>query len=189
MLDTQPVIDKLKECFADAVQEVSEAHGELAMVVSREQIVDVCRFLKDDPALRYEMLMDVAGVDYLGREPRFEVVYHLYSISHNRRLRLKVRLVESDLVVPSVSSVWSTANWHEREAFDMLGIQFWDHPDLRRIYMPDDYPGHPLRKDFPLLGPEVEGNPRDNVHTLHQSPPPFISKLWRNRDVRGKSEG
>jgi NADH-quinone oxidoreductase subunit C len=189
MIDTQPVLDKLKERFADAVHEVSEAHGELTVVVSREQIVEVCRFLKDDPPLHYEMLMDVAGVDYLGREPRFEVVYHLYSISHNRRLRLKVRLLESDLVVPSVTSVWSTANWHEREAFDMLGIRFWDHPDLRRIYMPDDYPGHPLRKDFPLLGPEVEGNPRDNVHTLHQSPPPFISKLWRNRDVRGKSEG
>jgi NADH-quinone oxidoreductase subunit C len=188
MIDAQPVADKLKERFADAVQEVSEAHGELTMVVSREQIVEVCRFLKNGPDLRYEMLMDVAGVDYLGREPRFEVVYHLYSISHNRRLRLKVRLLESDLVVPSVTSVWSTANWHEREAFDMLGIHFLDHPDLRRIYMPDDYPGHPLRKDFPISGPEVEVNPRDNVHTLHQSPPPFISKLWRDGDVRGKSQ-
>jgi NADH-quinone oxidoreductase subunit C len=188
MMDAEPTADKLRERFANAVREVCEAHGELTMLVSREQIVDICRFLKDDPALRYDLLMDVAGVDYLGREPRFEVVYHLYSIAHNRRLRLKVRLFESDLVVPSVTSVWSTANWHERETFDMLGIRFSGHPDLRRIYMPDDYPGHPLRKDFPILGPEVEVNPRDNVHTLHQPPPPFISKLWRNGDVRGKSQ-
>jgi NADH-quinone oxidoreductase subunit C len=181
------IADKLNEHFANAVQEVSEAHGELTLVVSCEQIIGVCRFLKDAPELRYNMLIDMAGVDYLGREPRFEVVYQLYSIPHNSRLRLKVRLSESDPVVPSVSAVWSTANWHEREAFDMLGIRFSDHPDLRRIYMPDDYPGHPLRKDFPILGPEVEVDPRENVRTLHQSPPPFISKLWRKGDVRGKS--
>jgi NADH-quinone oxidoreductase subunit C len=188
MIAEMAVADKLNERFAGAVQEVSEAHGELTLVVSREQIVGICRFLKDAPDLRYDLLMDVAAVDYLGRQPRFEVVYHLYSIPHNSRLRLKVRLPESDLVIPSVTSVWSTANWHEREAFDMLGVRFSEHPDLRRIYMPDDYPGHPLRKDFPILGPEVEINPRDNVHTLHQSPPPFISKLWRNGDVRGKSK-
>jgi NADH-quinone oxidoreductase subunit C len=181
------VADKLIERFADAVQEAVESHGELTLVVSRAQVVDICRFLKDEPDLQYNMLMDVAGVDYLGREPRFEVVYHLYSIPRNRRLRLKVRVSEHDLVVPSVTAVWSTANWHEREAFDMLGIRFGDHPDLRRIYMPDDYPGHPLRKDFPILGPEVEVGPRENVHTLHQAPPPFVSKLWRKGDVRGKS--
>jgi NADH-quinone oxidoreductase subunit C len=182
-----PIADRLSQCFAGAVLGVSEAYGELMLVISREQIVDICRFLRNDPELRYDMLMDVAGVDYLGREPRFEVVYQLYSIPHNRRLRLKVAVPERDAVVPSVSAVWSTANWHEREAFDMLGIRFSEHPDLRRIYMPDDYPGYPLRKDFPILGPEVEVDPRDNVHTLHQSPPPFISKLWRKGDVRGKS--
>jgi len=188
MSGDRAVADKLIERFADAVQEVSEAHGEVTLVVSREQIVDICRCLKDAPDLRYDLLTDMAGVDYLGREPRFEVVYHLYSISHNRRLRLKVQVPESDLIVPSVTSVWSTANWHEREAFDMLGIRFANHPDLRRIYMTDDYPGHPLRKDFPILGPEAEVNPRDNVHTLHQSPPPFISKLWRKGDIQGKSQ-
>jgi NADH-quinone oxidoreductase subunit C len=188
MIGDGSAADKLVERFADAVQEVSEAHGEVTLVVSREQIVDICRCLKEDLDLRYDLLMDMGGVDYLGREPRFEVVYHLYSVPRNRRLRLKVRVPESDLVVPSVTSVWSTANWHEREAFDMLGIRFADHPDLRRIYMPDDYPGYPLRKDFPMLGPEVEVNPRDNVHTLHQPPPPFISKLWRKGDIRGKSQ-
>lgn len=188
MLREISVADKLKERFVDAVQEVSEAHGELTLVVSREQIVAICRVLKDDPDLRYDLLMDLAGVDYLGREPRFEVVYHLYSIPHNSRLRLKIRVPENDLVVPSVTSVWSTANWHEREAFDMLGIQFSDHPDLRRIYMPDDYPGHPLRKDFPILGPDAEVAPRDSVNKLHESPPPFVSKLWRKGDIRGKSK-
>ena len=188
MTHGMPLAEKLNAHFVGAVQEVAEAHGEMTMVVSREQIVDVCRYLKDDPDLRYNLLMDMAGVDYLGRDPRFEVVYHLYSIPHNSRLRLKVRVPESDLVVPSVTSVWSTANWHEREAFDMLGICFADHPDLRRIYMPDDYPAYPLRKDFPILGPDAEVTPRESVNKLDESPPPFISKLWRKGDIRGKSE-
>src|SRR5215813_3756440 len=188
MITALPVVEKLKAQFADAVQEVTEAYGELTVVVRQDRIVEICRVLKADPDLRYDLLLDMAGVDYLGREPRFEVVYHLYSLSYNRRLRLKVRVPASDAVVPSVVSVWSTANWHEREAFDMLGIRFSGHPDLRRIYMTDDYPGHPLRKDFPILGPEAEVNPRDNVHTLHQSPPPFISKLWRKGDIQGKSQ-
>jgi NADH-quinone oxidoreductase subunit C len=179
--------EKLRERFADAVHEVVESHGEVSVVVSRERFVEICAVLKGDPDLRYDLLMDMAGVDYLGREPRFEVVYQLYSVPHNSRLRLKVRVSESDAIVPSVTSVWSTANWHEREAFDMVGIQFASHPDLRRIYMPDDYPGHPLRKDFPALGPEVEVDPRNTSHTWHQAPPPFISKIWRRGDVRGKS--
>lgn len=188
MLTETAAAGKLKERFGEAVQEISEAHGEVTVVVSRERIVEICRFLKTDPDLRYDLLMDMAGVDYLGREPRFDVVYHLYSVPHNSRLRLKVRVSESDPVVPSVTGVWSTANWHEREAFDMVGIRFADHPDLRRIYMPDDYPGHPLRKDFPALGPDVEVDPRNDVHKLNQAPPPFVSKIWRKRDVRGKSQ-
>jgi NADH-quinone oxidoreductase subunit C len=188
MVDDVPVAERLRERFAHALQEVSEAHGEVTLVVNCEQIVEICRWLKNDPDCRYDLLADMAGVDYLGREPRFEVVYQLYSVPYNRRLRLKVRVAESEAVVPSVSSVWSTANWHEREAFDMLGIRFADHPDLRRIYMPDDYPGHPLRKDFPALGPDVEVHPRDNVRSLEQPPPPFVSKLWRKGDIRGKSQ-
>jgi NADH-quinone oxidoreductase subunit C len=187
MSPEKPLVDVLHQRFGEAVQEGSGSYDQLTLVVDRAQLVAVCQLLKDEPELRYNILMDIAGVDYLGREPRFEVVYHLYSIPHNRRLRLKVRVSESDSVVPSLTSVWTTANWHEREAFDMLGIRFSDHPDLRRIYMPDDYPGHPLRKDFPILGPEAEVNPRDDVHRLQQAPPPFISKLWRKGDIRGKS--
>ncbi len=185
---TIQVAERVKTRFPDDTQEISETHGELTVVVSRERLVEICRMLRSDPDLRYDLLVDVAAVDYLGREPRFEVVYHLYSIPHNLRLRLKVRVPESDPTVPSVVPVWTTANWHEREAFDMLGIRFADHPDLRRIYMPDDYPGHPLRKDFPVLGPEADVPPRDNTRQLEQPPPPFISKIWRKRDIRGKSE-
>ena len=181
-------VEKLKARFTGDVLEVAEGVGQLTVIVSRERLVQICQCLKSDPDLRYDLLVDVAGVDYLGREPRFEVVYHLHSISHNHRLRLKVRVPEHDLVVPSVIPVWRTANWHEREAFDMLGIRFADHPDLRRIYMPDDYPGHPLRKDFPMMGPEAEASPRDDARTLEQLPPPFISKIWRRRDLRGKRE-
>ena len=188
MTTAAQVGEKLAAQFAGDVQEISEAHGELTVVVSRKSLVEICRSLRNDPELRYDLLLDVAAVDYLGREPRFEVVYHLYSVPHNRRLRVKVRVPESDATVPSVVSVWTTANWHEREAFDMLGVRFADHPDLRRIYMPDDYPGHPLRKDFPILGPEAEVPPLDNTRQIEQPPPSFISKIWRKRDIRGKSE-
>jgi NADH-quinone oxidoreductase subunit C len=187
MMTETSAAEKLTQLFPDAVQDVSEAHGEVTVVVGRDRLVEVCHVLKNDPDLRYDLLMDIAGVDYLGREPRFEVVYHLYSVPHNSRLRLKVRVGDDDPHVPSVTNVWSTANWHEREAFDMVGIQFMDHPDLRRIYMPDDYPGHPLRKDFPAPGPDVEVESRDNVRRLDQAPPPFISKIWRQGDIRGKN--
>jgi NADH-quinone oxidoreductase subunit C len=181
------VSEQLQARFGSGILETSEAHGEVTVVIRRERLVEVCEYLKRDPDLRFDLLLDVAGVDYLGREPRFEVVYHLLSIPQNRRLRLKVRVSEDDPSLPSVVSVWSTANWHERETFDMLGIRFSGHPDLRRIYMPDDYPGHPLRKDFPIMGPEAEVPPRDDTHTLNQPPPSFISKIWRRRDIRGKS--
>src|SRR5262245_52047461 len=105
MMRPIPVADKLRAQFPEAVQEVSEAHGEETLVVSREAIVEICRWLRDDPDQRYDLLMDVAGVDYLGREPRFEVVYQLYSVPHNRRLRLKVRVPEQDLIVASVTTV------------------------------------------------------------------------------------
>ena len=187
MITEPSAAEKLRVQFADAVQEVLDTHGEVTVVVARQRIIEICRFLKSAPDLRYDLLIDMAGVDYLGREPRFEVVYHLYSVPYNSRLRLIVRVSDSDPSVPSVASVWSTANWHEREAFDMVGIRFADHPDLRRIYMPDDYPGHPLRKDFPASGPNVEVDPRQNVRKLHQAPPPFISKIWRKGDVRGKN--
>jgi len=120
--------------------------------VERDAWPAVARALRDDAALSFEMLLDVAGVDFPKRRPRFEVVYHLWSLRHNRVARVKVGVPEEDPTCPSVVDLWGTADWHERECFDLLGVKFTGHPDLRRILMPDDYPWHPLRKDFPVEG-------------------------------------
>lgn len=126
--------------------------GLLAFRVDRDDWRDVARVMRRDPALAFEMLVDVAGVDFPKRRPRFEVVYHLWSLTHNKVVRVKVGVPEEDATCPSVVDLWPTADWHEREAFDLVGVKFDGHPDLRRILMPDDYPWHPLRKDFPLEG-------------------------------------
>ena len=148
------VLDRLNREFPDSIPESGEFRGELTVVVKREDIVTICRFLRDDPELSFNFLSDLTAVDRSGREPRFDVIYHLYSLDKNHRVRLKVRAGENE-TVPSVTSVWSNANWFEREVFDLFGIGFDGHPDLRRILMPDDWVGHPLRKDFPLTKEEV----------------------------------
>jgi len=150
------VVAGLRSKFGDAVLEFNEALGELTIVVARDRIVDVCTFLRDDPEHRYDLLSDLTAVDWLPkeREPRFQIVYHLLSIPNNQRLRLKIGVEEDEPIAPSVVSVWPTANWLEREVYDMYGIRFANHPDLRRILMPDDWPTYPLRKDVPL-GEEV----------------------------------
>jgi len=150
-------LEKLKEKFTKSILEVAEFRGELAIVLRKEDIVPICQFLRDDPELSYNFLSDLCGVDWPEREPRFDVVYNLYSIEKNHRVRLKVQVDEGESV-PSVTSVWSGANWFEREVFDMFGIRFDGHPDLRRILMPEDWEGHPLRKDFPLTKEEVMFN-------------------------------
>jgi len=129
----------------------SIAYNELMMTVERSSIQRVLTYLRDSESLQFAQLIDVCGVDYLGREPRFDVVYHLLSLVYNQRIRLKVE-VEEGMPVPSVTSVYSSANWWEREAFDLYGIPFDDHPDLRRILTDYGFEGHPLRKDFPLTG-------------------------------------
>ena len=148
------VLTRLKEKHPDSILESAEFRGELTLVVKRDDIVPVCRFLRDDAELSFNFLSDLTAVDRQGREPRFDVIYHLYSLDKNHRVRLKVKAGENE-TVPSVTSVWSNANWFEREVFDMFGIGFEGHPDLRRILMPDDWVGHPLRKDFPLTKEEV----------------------------------
>ena len=131
--------------------------GEWTLAVQRTQIADICAFARQ--TLGFDSLVDLTPVDNFGAEPRFEVVYELYSFTNNQYLRLKVAVSEDDLEVPTVTGVWRGAVWHEREAYDMMGIQFPGHPDLRRILMWDGYPYFPLRKDFPLAGrpSEVEG--------------------------------
>jgi len=128
----------------------TEFRGETTLNVERAQIAEICDFCKKE--LGFDYLVDVSGVDNFGEEPRFEMVYELCSLADNQHLRLKVRISEDELEVPSVTGVWRTANWHEREAYDMMGIKFAGHPDLRRILMWDGYPYFPLRKDFPLAG-------------------------------------
>lgn len=139
--------------FADSIEEVIEAASEITVVVKREGLIPLMTYLRDEPSLRFNYLSDVAGLD-LGEfaTPRFSVAYHLYSLTHNHRLRVKVFLDEEDASLPTLWNVWKSSNWLEREVYDMFGIRFEGHPDLRRILMPADYEGHPLRKDFPMKG-------------------------------------
>jgi NADH-quinone oxidoreductase subunit C len=146
--------DRLRARFPDAVLEAREFRGEITVVVPRERIVDIAAFLRDDQETAFDLLSVVTGIHYLGRDYDYEVLYHLKSLRHGHRLRLLVRAREGE-TVPSVTGVWAGANWPEREVWDLVGVRFSGHPDLRRIIMPDDYPAHPLRKDF-----DVEGGPQ-----------------------------
>jgi NADH-quinone oxidoreductase subunit C len=133
------------------VEKTETIHGELILWVKREAIVRVASFLRDDPKCLFKMLIDICGVDYPDRPERFEVVYQLVSLKLNQRVRLKVA-TDEDSPVPSVTGVWNAAGWFEREAWDLFGIYFSDHPDLRRLLTDYGFEGHPLRKDFPLTG-------------------------------------
>lgn len=146
-------VDKLREKNAAWVADVAEAHGEVTVFVPRESIVDACAFLKNEHA--FDLLADLCGCDRGPEEdPRFEVNYHLFSTKHHNRLRLKVLLSEDNPHVTTVTTLWKTADWHERETYDLFGVIFDGHPDLRRILLPSDFDGHALRKDYPLRGYE-----------------------------------
>jgi NADH-quinone oxidoreductase subunit C len=143
------VIAKLVDKFGDAVVSTHSDFGDDTALVRREKIVEICTFLRDDPDCLFEFGMDLTGVDYLGQTPRFEVVYHLFSYERKQRIRIKARLHEDDPTIDSVTSVWPGFNYYEREAYDMYGIVFRNHPNLKRILMYDSFVGHPLRKDYP----------------------------------------
>lgn len=146
-------VEKLKAKNASWVVDVATGHGEVTVTVPREAIVDVCTFLKTGEG--FDMLADLCGGDRGPEEdPRFEVNYHLFGTKHHDRLRLKVLLSEDDAHLGSVTSLWKTADWHERETYDLVGVIFDGHPDLRRILLPSDFDGHALRKDYPLRGYE-----------------------------------
>ncbi len=157
------VIDKFKEKFPAGILASHDFRGDETIVVKRESLLEALETLKKDPALDFNFLMDLSAVDYLNfgePRPRFEVVYHFYSLSKNHRLRVKVPLEETDTVLPSAIKIWPAADWYEREVWDMFGIRFEGHPNLKRILMYDDFVGHPLRKDYPvnkrqpLIGPK-----------------------------------
>ena len=149
---THPITEKLKAYDASVLLAAEEFRGDLTVTVPKPHLVRVATFLKTDPDLAFDMLIDVAGVDMYRSEDRFEVVYTLYSLTGKRYLRLKTRVDEQDPTLPSLTGVWAAANWHEREAYDMFGLKFTGHPDLRRLYMPDEFEYYPLRKDFPTMG-------------------------------------
>ncbi|MFH0945593.1 MAG: NADH-quinone oxidoreductase subunit C [Planctomycetota bacterium] len=132
------------------------ADAMLGFRIGREKLLDFLADLRDEPSLRFKLLLDVTGLDWSGEEPRFEVVYHLYSVDQGLRVRVKTRCPELDPHVPSATGLFPTADFHERETFDMFGIVFDGHPDLRRILMPDEFEHHPLRKEYPLEGIEPE---------------------------------
>jgi len=157
--------NKIKEFCPEAFVSEKEALNELTVVVDRGQLFNVCRFVHEDPSLDFDMLTDICSVDYPNELPRFEVVYQLYSLERNHRLRLKARVPEEDCRIDSVVTLWRAADFMEREGYDMMGISFNNHPDLRRILMTEDYEeGYPLRKDFP-----VEGRGwRDNFDNLSE---------------------
>jgi NADH-quinone oxidoreductase subunit C/D len=170
MWDTKVAPQKLKKQFPDAVTDTLSFRGEETVVVKNDAILPVCQFLAADPALSFDFLTDICGVDYPEREKRFEVVYHLYSMGRKTRLRLKTAVGEGESL-STVESVWKAATWFEREAYDMLGVAFDGHSDLRRILTWDGYKGHPLRKDFPLKGEdferyEVPAEPPDAFSTM-----------------------
>jgi NADH-quinone oxidoreductase subunit C len=147
-----PITQGLREWDPQSVGEVIEFRGELTIVVPRTHLVRACQFLKDTPSLAFSFLSDITVVDRYPIEPRFEINYHLLSIPHRRFVRLRVRVAGSDPAVPSLTPLWSTANWHEREQFDLFGIRFEGHPNLIRIILPEDWEGFPLRKDYPTTG-------------------------------------
>ncbi|HEV8130100.1 MAG TPA: NADH-quinone oxidoreductase subunit C [Acidobacteriota bacterium] len=151
---------KLKDNFGTSLFDLGNAFGDDFAVVHKDKNIDVARFLRDDAELKYNYLIDITAVDYPKRRPRFEVVYHFFSLLFKHRVRIKAPIEEKDAVLPSLVPLWQGADWFEREVWDMFGIRFSGHPDLRRILMYDGFEGHPLRKDYPinkrqpLIGPK-----------------------------------
>ena len=150
---SQAVLRRLKERFPGIVGEIYVGKGgDDVALVDRVGIQPVCRWLKEDPECAFDMAPYITAVDYMGSEPRFEVVYQMYSTTRNHRIRLRVGVPEADPVLETVTSVWKGANWYERYCWDMYGIRFTGHPDPRRLYMYEEFVGHPLRKDYSLRG-------------------------------------
>jgi len=149
-MTSQELLDSFSKSFGEKIQNKTEFRGETTFTIAASDLRDIAKFCRDE--LSFDYLIDVTSIDNFGEEPRFEIVYHLYSMAHAVHLRLKLNVPEEANAVDTISDIWPTANWHEREAYDMMGIKFNGHPDLRRILMWEGYPFFPLRKDFPLEG-------------------------------------
>ena len=168
-MNESQVAEKVQARFGAKVLRTYEFRGQAAVTVAPADLRDVLLFLRDDPELQFEMLMDVGGVDYLGydeddtREWRFEVVYQMYSAPLNHRFRVKVAVRDDSVTVPSVWDMWAIANWEEREVYDMYGVRFTGHPNLRRILCHDEFVGHALRKDYPINKRQKLSQPSENI--------------------------
>ncbi len=158
IIEESMIAKKVKEKFPGALLGVKKFKDELTLCIGKDDIQSIGKFLRDDDELAFDFLSDLCGVDKtrLDDSNSFEVVYHLYSLKRNHRVRLKVQIPASEPNISTVTNVWNTANWHEREAYDMFGIVFEGHPCLERILTPDGFEGHPLRKDYPLKGRQPE---------------------------------
>ena len=150
-MDNAQTLDQIKNRFSGAVLEESQFRGDLRITVKKDSFLALMQYLQEDAALGYDLLIDILSMDYPDRTPRFEVAYVLFSTAACRRLIVKLQVAEAE-DIPTVTGIWKTANWQEREVFDLMGIRFSGHPDLRRILTWDNFEGHPLRKDFPLEG-------------------------------------
>ncbi len=169
-LEPAEIADKVADKFLHDFLDVITFGDQVSVIVKKDRIVDICRYLHDDPTLYFDHLQDLCGVDYHGKkEMRFEVVYNLYSVRYRHSIRIRAQVPADDPSIQSVTSIWAGADWHERECFDMFGIVFRDHPDLRRILLPEDWEGYPLRKDYPLKGPELEKDWPGFVEVLNRS--------------------
>jgi len=155
-MDPLQIAKMIEEKFTGQVLGTMSYADQVGVMLKKDLIKDICSYLRDEPSLKMDHLADLTAVDYSAYPgdtgPRFEVVYNMISTVYRHRIRLKVRVPEDDPRVDSVSSVWNTANWHERETYDLMGVRFDGHPDLRRILLPEDWVGHPLRKEYPLKG-------------------------------------
>jgi NADH-quinone oxidoreductase subunit C len=155
MIETHLAVKKLKEKFPKSILGVASFRDEITVTVSKGEVLEICKFLHSDLDLQYHLLTDLCGLDFYPETPRFGIAYHLCSLKSNQRLRLKARVGETESI-QSVESIWKVANWYEREVYDLFGIFFENHPDLRRILLWDGYEGHPLRKDYPAEGPDFD---------------------------------
>jgi NADH-quinone oxidoreductase subunit C len=151
-LESNLALKKLREFAPESVEDAREFRGEITIYIRRDKLIRLCEFLRDEPGLKFHFLSDITAVDLYPNEPRFEVVYHLLSLQTAERLRLKVRASGENPQVDSLVPVYPSANAFEREVFDLFGIQFAGHPYLRRILLPEEWEGHPLRKDYPTEG-------------------------------------
>ena len=149
-MEENTTIAKLREHFPDEIVNTHDLHGDHTAVVKPDRFLEIAHFLKEDPDLQYNFLTDLTAVDYMGHMPRFEMVYHFYSLPKNHKVRIKVPLPEEKLEIESLAHLWKTANWLERECWEFFGIKFLNHPDMRHLLLYDEFEGFPLRKDYPL---------------------------------------